>query len=275
MPLLILFSVIFLALLAWYLRKRYLGSQRDQIFNQSFCPEWRTILDNNVSLYKILPDSLREELHGCINIFLHEKEFIGQDDLVITDEIKLTVAANACLLLLNGEQRFFPDFTSIILYPGTYVARQTSYDGVTQMHETSKRAGESWVRGPIVLSWSDTLHGSRDAKDGHNVVIHEFAHKLDEQSGAMNGLPLLRESSHYQEWNRVLSEEFFALQQRASERKNKVMDDYGTVSPPEFFAVATESFFEKPRQMKKKLPDLYEQLNNFYRTDPASWHHSN
>lgn len=273
MPLLILFSVIFLTLLTWYLRKRFIQSQRNKAFYNPFNPEWLTILEKNVALYNMLPIELREELHGCINIFLHEKEFIGQDDFFINDEVKLTIAANACLLLLKGQKRFFPDFTSIIIYPATYVAKQTSYDGVTLMHETSKRAGESWVRGPIVLSWTDVLRGSKDEKDGHNVVIHEFAHKLDEQSGAMNGLPLLRESSQYDQWNTVLSQEFIALQQRATDRKNKVMDAYGTISPAEFFAVATESFFEKPRQMKKRLPDLYQQLNNFYNTDPATWHH--
>lgn len=275
MPLLILFSVIILALLAWLLRKRYIQSQRNNAYYKPFNTKWLSILEKNVSLYKILPTELRDELHGCINIFLHEKEFIGQDNFIINDEVKLTIAANACLLLLKGEKRFFPDFTSIIVYPATYVAKQTSYDGATLMHETSKRAGESWVRGPVVLSWTDVLRGSTNAKDGHNVVIHEFAHKLDEQSGAMNGLPLLRESSHYDEWNTVLTREFDALQERAKDKKNKVMDEYGTISPPEFFAVATESFFEKPRQMKKRLPDLYDQLNNFYNTDPAAWHHPN
>jgi Mlc titration factor MtfA (ptsG expression regulator) len=273
LPLLILFSVIILALLIWFLRKRYIQSQRNNAYHKPFNPEWLTILEKNVSLYKILPDELREELHGCINVFLHEKEFIGQDGFVINDEVKLTIAANACLLLLQGEKQFFPDFTSIIIYPATYVAKQTSYDGVTLMHETSTRAGESWVRGPVVLSWTDVLLGSKNAKDGHNVVIHEFAHKLDEQSGSMNGLPLLRESSHYHEWNTVLSQEFIALQERTKNKKNKVMDEYGTISPAEFFAVATESFFEKPRQMKNRLPNLYEQLNNFYHTDPATWLH--
>lgn len=272
MPLLILFSVLILAVLLWFIRKRYIKSQRDKVFSQPLNSEWIAILEKNVSLYRILPNALREELHGCIQIFLDEKEFIGNNGVEITDEIKLTVAGNACILLLTGHQRFFPDFTSIIMYPDTYVAQQRSHDGVTEVHETSKRAGESWVRGPIVLSWSDVLRGSKDAKDGHNVVIHEFAHKLDEQTGDMNGLPLLRESSHYHEWNKILSEEYAALQQRASDHKNKVMDAYGTVSPAEFFAVATESFFEKPRQMKKRLPDLYAQLNNFYKTDPAAWH---
>ena len=175
------------------------------------------------------------------------------------------------MLLLQGQNRTFPGFTSILVYPDTYVAKQVSHDGSLESIQDSHRAGESWFRGPIVLSWGDTLRGSLNAKDGHNVVIHEFAHKLDEQNGSMDGLPILREHSHYSDWASVLREEFDSLKYRSQRGKNSVMDEYGTISPPEFFAVATESFFEKPKQMKKKLPDLYEQLSRFYNTDPASW----
>ena len=232
---------------------------------------WISILQKNVSIYSKLPQTLREELHGYINIFLDEKKFIGCDGIEITDEIRITVAGNACLLLLQGDKHHFPDFTSILIYPNTYVAHNVQHDGLVTTENPSRRAGESWVRGPIVLSWADVRRGSENVEDGHNVVIHEFAHKLDEQSGHMNGLPLLRDESHYKEWNKVLSEEFDALQERARRGKNKVLDEYGTASPPEFFAVASESFFEKPIQMKKRLPDLYSQLQTFYNIDPASW----
>lgn len=232
---------------------------------------WIDILQSNVSIYAKLPQALRQELHGYINILLDEKEFIGCDGIEITDEIRVTVAGNACLLLLQGNKRRFPGFTSILIYPTTYVAHEVNHDGLVATQQPSKRAGESWVRGPIVLSWADINHGSVNAEDGHNVVIHEFAHKLDEQSGHMNGLPLLREASHYQEWTKVLSEEYEALHERSKRGKNKVLDEYGTVSPPEFFAVASESFFEKPVQMKQRLPELYEQLQKFYNVDPVSW----
>jgi Mlc titration factor MtfA (ptsG expression regulator) len=199
-----------------------------------------------------------------------EKQFIGRG-IEIDDDMRLIVASNACMLLLHRQQRRFPGFKTIIIYPDTYVARQTNRRGSLESVEDSHRAGESWVRGPVVLSWGDSIRGSLNSKDGHNVVIHEFAHKLDEQTGDMNGLPVLRDSSHYKEWAHVLNEEFSSLNQRSKRRKNTVLDSYGTVSAAEFFAVATESFFEKSKQMKKKLPELYEQLSRYYNIDPANW----
>jgi Mlc titration factor MtfA (ptsG expression regulator) len=270
MPILILFGLVITVALAWYVRKRLIASQRNQLFNQPISEDWITLLEKNVSLYTRLPNTFKQQLHGCIQLFIHEKEFIGQG-ITITEQIRLTIAGNACMLLLKGHKRSFPGFTSILVYPDTYVAKQTSHDGSLEAIEDSHRAGESWFRGPIVLSWGDAIRGSKNANDGHNVVIHEFAHKLDEQNGNMDGLPVLRENSHYSEWTSVLSDEFDALKHRSKRGKNSVMDEYGTVSPPEFFAVATESFFEKSKQMKKKLPELYEQLSRFYNIDPAAW----
>lgn len=271
MHLFILFGLVFSVIFIGYLRRSARTARREKLFNTPLDAEKVEILLARVAIYAKLPQNLREELHGHINVFLDEKAFIGKGEVEITDEIRVVVAGNACLLLLQGGGRRFSGFSSILIYPDTYVAHQVSHDGLITTAQPSRRAGESWMRGPIVLSWSDANSGSVDAKDGHNVVIHEFAHKLDEQSGHMNGLPVLSDDSHYQEWNEVLSEEYRTLGERAKKRKNKVLDEYGTVSPAEFFAVASESFFEKPRQMKKRLPDLYQQLHSFYRIDPASW----
>lgn len=271
MPVIILLGLILAALLFWWLRKYLRRIQRDRLFQSPLAADLVEILKDNVSIYTRLPQALREELHGCINIFLDEKEFIGRDGLEITDEIRVTVAGNACILLLQGNKSYFPGFTSILIYPNTYVAHEVHHDGLVKTEQPSQRAGESWVRGPVVLSWSDIKYGCQNAEDAHNVVIHEFAHKLDEQSGHMNGLPVLRDKAHYKEWSTVLSEEFDAFRDRAQRGRNKVMDAYGTVSPAEFFAVASESFFEKPLQMKRRLPDLYRQLKTFYNVDPAKW----
>ena len=270
MPLIILFGLLFTAITAWYIRKRIITSRLNKLYQQPLPSAWIALLQKNVSLYSRLPLALKNELHGCVQLFLDEKQFIGKG-IDITDEIRLTIAGNACILLMQAQKRTFPDFTTIIVYPDTYVAKQVSHDGDLEAIKDSHRAGESWFRGPIVLSWGDALRGSLNAKDGHNVVIHEFAHKLDEQTGNVNGLPVLRNHSHYSEWASVLNDEFDSLKNRAERGKNSVIDKYGTVSAPEFFAVATESFFEKSAQMKNKLPDLYEQLNRFYQLDPASW----
>lgn len=263
---------------AWLSVKIFRRYQKKHLFNKPLPQNWLHLLQEHVALYSTLPKALHIELHGHIQIFLDEKEFIGQG-IQITDEIKLTIAGNACILLLRDQikpkqiksKRRFADFTSIIVYPDTYVARQTTQDGLVEHQDLSTRAGESWVRGPIVLSWKDVARGSRHPRDGHNVVLHEFAHKLDEQNNIMDGLPVLKDKSQYEEWTKVFREEYKALKIRSKYGKNKVLDEYGTVSPPEFFAVVTESFFEKPKRMKKQLPALYRQLEIYYSVDPADW----
>ncbi len=222
-------------------------------------------------LYKRLPEDLRQTLQGCINYFLDEKVFVGRNGLVITDKIRLVVAANACMLIVNNRKRYFSGFETILIYPDTYIAKEVSYDGMVEVHKDVARAGESWYRGPIVLSLTDVVHGSGNEQDAHNVVLHEFAHKLDEENGVMDGLPVLRESAHYKEWAEVLTREYDEFLDRVDRGKNKVIDEYGAVSASEFFAVATESFFEKPEHMRKRLPELYKQLQTFYGLDPAEW----
>lgn len=229
------------------------------------------ILSRNVGLYSLLPDDLRKQLHGHVNVFLDEKRFLGVGGQEILPEVAVTIAGSACLLLLNREPSYFPGFSSILVYPDTYEADEVDYDGIVETRKRSRRAGESWHRGPIVLSWSSVLQGAVNAGDGYNVVLHEFAHKLDEENNGTNGQPILHAAGHYQEWAEVLGREYRSLADRVSRRKNEVIDDYGLTSPAEFFAVATESFFEKAMAMQKRLPDLYEQLQKFYSVDPAAW----
>ena len=272
MPILILFCVILAIIGLWYLRRYLRSARRNRLFGTPLHTDFIHLLQQNVPTYKLLSDDLKHELHGYINIFLDEKKFYGYEGITIDDTIRLTVAGNACLLLLQGDKNHFPGFTSILIYPDTYVAHQTTHESGMATSGVSVRAGESWMRGPVVLSWADVVRGISHPGDGHNVVIHEFAHKLDEQDGVMDGLPVLHDASQYREWSETLNAEYISLQERVKRGKNKVIDAYGAVSPPEFFAVATESFFEKPVLMKKRLPHLYEQLKKFYNIDPASWH---
>ena len=245
--------------------------RRKRLLNTTLSTDHIEILERNVPLYNRLPREFRETLQGCINYFLDEKVFVGCEGLEITDEIRLVIAANACILLVNKETKYFPGFETILVYPSSYTTKEVSYDGLVEIHLDSTRAGESWRRGPIVLSLTDVVRGSGNEQDGHNVVLHEFAHKLDEENGVMDGLPILRESAHYKEWAEVLTQEYLEFLDRVDQGKNKVIDEYGAVSATEFFAVATESFFEKSKQMKKKLPELYQQLQIFYGIDPAVW----
>jgi len=267
----IIFILLALAAIIWGIKQYRERARRNRLFQEPLSPEHITILENNVPLYTRLPEDLRQILQGCINYFLDEKVFVGRNGLEITDEIRLVVAANACMLIVNNRKRYFSGFETILIYPDTYVAKEVSYDGMVEVHEDVARAGESWYRGPIVLSLTDVVHGSGNEQDGHNVVLHEFAHKLDEENGVMDGLPVLRESAHYKEWAEVLTREYDEFLDRVDRGKNKVIDEYGAVSASEFFAVATESFFEKSEHMRKRLPELYKQLQTFYGLDPAEW----
>ncbi len=257
--------------LYFVIKPKLLRRRRARLRRRSLPQGVEDVLSRNIGLYTLLPDDLRQQLHGHINVFLDEKRFLGINGQEITSEVAITIAGSACMLLLNREPAYFPGFSSILVYPDTYEANQVEYDGWVETHKRSRRAGESWHRGPVVLSWSNVLQGAADAGDGYNVVLHEFAHKLDEQNNGTNGQPILHAMGHYEEWAEVLGREYQSFADRVARRQNKVMDEYGLTSPAEFFAVATESFFEKGEAMQRRLPDLYEQLKKYYLVDPASW----
>lgn len=268
---LLMIAVPVAMVLYWIYKPKFVQRRRMELRARPHPEGLEEVLSRNVGLYSLLPPDLQTELRGHINVFLSEKRFRGLGGQEITPEVMFTVAGTACVLLLNREPSYFPGFSSILIYPDTYETAQVDFDGTVQTHKRSRRAGESWHRGPIVLSWGDVLRGASNSVDGYNVVLHEFAHKLDEENSGTNGLPILRDTDHYQEWAQVLGQEYRSLETRVARRKNKVIDGYGLTSPAEFFAVATESFFEKSAAMQKRLPDLYEQLKRFYAVDPATW----
>jgi len=249
----------------WLRRKR-----RAKIRQQPFSDEWLRIIEANFGHWSHLTDDEQAELKGHIQVFLAEKLFEGCGGQEMTDEIRLTIAANACLLLLHRETEYFPKMKSILVYPSEFFAdiRQRGSGGFIVETEQG-RLGETWYRGPVVLSWDAVAHGAADPSDGHNVVLHEFAHQLDSESGAVNGAPVLDERNRYDDWARVLGEEFQTLIERMHAHRGSDIRGYGATSPAEFFAVVTECFFEKPHQLKKRHPELYQQFKAFYRQDPA------
>jgi len=264
--------VIPAAALAWWAWGRWRRHRRSRIAEEPLPAEWQEILERNVPLYRALPRELKQELHGHIQLFLHDKTFEGFQGLDVTDEIRVTIAGNACILLLNRSHDQYANFSTIYLYPSTFVSQHTSYDGLVQSVGPSARLGESWHRGPVVLSWDSALAGSRDIKDGHNVVLHEFAHKLDGADGAVDGAPLFHQRSQYVSWARVMKREFEELRQQASAGTQTLLDQYGATSPEEFFAVLVETFYEKPRQLKQRHPQLYAEMQACFQVDPLAWH---
>lgn len=233
-------------------------------------PPWIDLIERNVPYYNYLTPEERSELCGHIQVFLHEKIFEGCEGLEITDEIRVTIAAQACILLLHRQTDYFPVMSSILVYPHHYFAYVSERQSGGLVREgIQARLGESWKRGPIVLSWDDVLRGAADPHDGHNVVFHEFAHELDSESGALEGAPRLPEATMYTAWARVLGREYKNLLADLEHNHQNLIDAYGASNPAEFFAVVTEAFFEMPLQLKSRHPELYEQLRSFYQQDPA------
>jgi Mlc titration factor MtfA (ptsG expression regulator) len=251
------------------------GRRRRTLRSQPFPPIWRRYLEENVAIYSRLPGADQRELEGHILVFLVEKYFEGCGGLELTDEIKVTIAGQACLLLLHRETDYYPGLRTILVYPSGYFAEVRSTGPAGRVIEgTDTRFGESWhtpgAGGPVVLSWRDAKAGGADPADGRNLVFHEFAHQLDGESGAVEGAPLLRERSMYTPWARVLGREYQALIRDLQTARPTLLNPYGATSPAEFFAVATETFFERPVEMRAQHPELYEQLRAFYEQDPAS-----
>jgi len=228
------------------------------------------ILEANVPLARRLGPEDRAELESLVQVFLEEKTFEGCGGLVMDDEIRVTIAAHACLLLLRRDTDVYPDLDTILVYPSTYRAPSRRQVGPVVVESDDVRLGESWTRGVVVLSWDAVERGASDPGDGHNVVLHELAHQLDQQSGAMDGAPVLGARARYATWARVLGAEFDEHVARVHAGRATDIDAYGATSPPEFFAVVTEMFCEKPRQLQARHPELYAAFADFYRQDPAS-----
>jgi MtfA peptidase len=238
---------------------------------QPFPPEWSWIMGRNVPIYARLSELDKAELRGLIQVFLAEKAFEGCCGLVITDEVRVTIAAQACLLLLRRDTDVYPNLITILVYPSAYVSNMPQHGPHGIVTEGPQgRLGEAWTSGVVVLSWDDVKQGASDVRDGHNVVFHEFAHQLDQEDGSSDGAPILPSRNLYSAWARVLGDEYAELRKAAETGKKSVLDTYGATEPAEFFAVATEAFFEKPAQLKKKHPDLYEELKIYYNRDPEA-----
>jgi hypothetical protein len=247
--------------------------RREKLRRQPFAAEWRAIIERNVPLFSRLAEADKRELLGHIQVFVAEKYFEGCGGLELTDEIRVTIAAQACVLLLHRESDYYPRVTSILVYPSTYVAEEERSIGGGIWEEGGEvRLGHTHERmGVIVLAWDAALHGSRIWDDGPNVVLHEFAHQLDFENSSTDGTPVLESRQQYISWARVLGAEYEQLRKVNATGGESVLDTYGAQNPAEFFAVVTEMFFERPHDLKARHPALYAELQRFYRQDPAGF----
>jgi MtfA peptidase len=230
------------------------------------------MLARQVPPYRNMETALQAQLQRLVAQFLYQKKFVGCEGLMVDDEMAVTIAGQACLLLLNRPSKVYPALHTILVYPTAFVARRDEVGpgGVVTPGRQSM-LGESWDDGRVVLSWDDVQRGAADWTDGHNVVLHEFAHQLDSESGRANGAPYLGHHASYRAWSAVLARDFASLRWQAMYRQHSVMDHYGATSPAEFFAVATETFFEKPWQMAEHHAQLFAEFAKYYRVDPRAW----
>jgi Mlc titration factor MtfA (ptsG expression regulator) len=243
---------------------------RSRLLKSTLSDRERAIVAEQVPLVRRLPPELRGQLEGKIQLFLNQIEFIGCNGLDVTEEMELSIAAQACLLVVNSNA-WYSHLRTILIYPGAFRSRVTEHHGYVVTEREIVRTGESWARGPVVLSWADAEKGAMNIRDGHNVVIHEFAHQIDDLSGRADGVPVLNEGQSFADWQRVFSKAFETHIHNVETRHATVFDTYGAEGPEEFFAVAVEVFFEKPVELKREAPAVYKQLSDLFRLDPSSW----
>ncbi|HEU5295145.1 MAG TPA: M90 family metallopeptidase [Burkholderiaceae bacterium] len=245
--------------------------RRQRIARQPFPAAWRDIVRRHVPLARELPAGQQLRLKKHIQVLLAEVPFVGCAGLEVNDEVRVTIAAQAAFLLL-GRGGSFSNLREVLVYPGHFVVPRSEVGAGGVVHEARDvLAGQSWQRGQVIVAWDAVLDGAVDAHDGVNVVMHEFAHQLDQDTGPANGAPYVGRGTVQQAWARVMNREFDELRARLARAESTLIEPYAATSPAEFFAVTTELFFERPEALAGERPELYEQLKRCYRLDPASW----
>lgn len=245
--------------------------RRRRVARRPFPAAWRDILRRRVPQVRELPAAQQLRLKQHVQVLLAEVPFVGCAGLTVTDEMRVSIAAQAAFLLL-GRGGSFGNLREVLVYPGHFVAPRSTPGAGGVVHESRDvLAGQSWERGQVIVAWDAVREGADDPHDGANVVMHEFAHQLDQDTGAANGAPYVGRGAAQKAWARVMNREFGALRARLARDEPGLIAPYAATDPAEFFAVTTELFFETPAALAAERPALYEQLRRCYRVDPASW----
>jgi Mlc titration factor MtfA (ptsG expression regulator) len=245
--------------------------RRQRIARPPFPAAWRDIVRRRVPLARELSAAHQLRLKKHIQVLLAEVPFIGCAGLEVSDEMRVTIAAQAAFLLL-GRGGSFGNLREVLVYPGHFVVPRSEVGAGGVVHEARDvLAGQSGQRGQVIVAWDSVREGAADPHDGANVVMHEFAHQLDQDTGAANGAPYVGRGALQRAWARVMNQEFVALHARLARAESGLIEPYAATNPAEFFAVTTELFFERPDALAAERPELYEQLKRCYRLDPASW----
>jgi len=228
---------------------------------------------SRVEVLRHLGQAEQHRLRVLASQFLHTKTISGAAGLFPDENLRILIAAQACLLILNLDMSYYDGWHEVIVYPDTFVVRRETYDAAGLVREVPQAlGGEAWSRGPVILSWADARPGAHPHGEGSNVILHEFAHKLDMLNGAANGMPPLHKTMSREIWTRVFQRAYDELQQRLANQEPSMIDPYAAENPAEFFSVCSELFFENPLRLLQLYPELYDQLRLFYRQDPVKRH---
>ncbi len=253
---------------SWFANRR-----RKKLARKPFPLSWESIIHRNLAHYSLLDDVERSHLRALVQVFIAEKYWEGCGGIELTDEIRVTISAQACLLLLGLPHDYYHNVLTILVYPSTVrpPGRKLGFFEVAlePIEDSPPIIGQAFQQGPVIIIWDAALHGGRHPERGHNVVYHEFAHKLDMLDGTADGTPPLRNRTEYRDWVRICSREYLRLRQEIEHGKHSFLSPYAATNEAEFFAVATEQFFDQPLLMIQQAPDLYRVLKEYYRQDPA------
>ena len=247
--------------------------QRKRLKARPFPNEWLKVIKARVAFFLRLAAADQAELVEHVQVFLADKNFEGCAGQAITDEVRVTIAAQACLLLLHRKTDYFPRLLTILVYPSTYLANERR-PVTAEIWEEGKqaRAGETArTMGSMVLAWDAVKSGAADPADGKNVVLHEFAHQLDYENFAADGTPALATRQQQLAWREVMRTEFASLRAAEATGIPTLLDTYGATNAAEFFAVSIEAFFERPVMLRAQHPRLYAELRNYFRQDPVEF----
>jgi Mlc titration factor MtfA (ptsG expression regulator) len=247
--------------------------RRAHLLAQPFPDAWRGILETNVAAYALLDAEERSRLCQLVQVFVAEKHWEGCGGLALTDDIRVTIAGCACLMILYRDHDLFARVDSILVYPSAVMARRSKlqvYTSPIPVRDEHPVLGSSLYGGPVVLAWDDAVKGARDPHDGRNLVFHELAHKIDELGGVVDGTPPLPDAAHRRAWARAFEPAFLAQRARRDHGQPSFLRDYAVTNEAEYFACATESFFEQPAELARELPDVYAQLREFFHVDLAA-----
>jgi Mlc titration factor MtfA (ptsG expression regulator) len=246
--------------------------RRSKILADPFPPAWQETIETHVGHYAVLGEPERTKLRTCVQLMLAEKEWEGCRGLELVDDMRVTIAALAGILVLGFDDFYFDNVQTILVYPDEFVVKQErGLGGGASVEEESERLGEAHYRGPVILSWKEIEENARLPGYGQNLVFHEFAHQLDMLNGAFDGTPNLPSDELAQRWAKVMDVEYRRLQRAERRHRETLLDPYGASDPAEFFAVTTECFFDAPQAMHAEYPALYELFRDYYRQDPAKW----